>query len=127
MSTNVGFGLFRPDDGDKGSTFWDELAFHFDWAAVHTHNGTNSALIPATSVTGITETLIIASWLPNPGGTGYYQDVTMPAGMTKATHRILCSDADGAPILAQVNYISGNDFRIIINLNTIDVVVMYVS
>lgn len=54
MSTTLTYGFKLPQDGDTGGNdFWDDLEFDITQLNSHSHNGTDSARLTATSVTAV--------------------------------------------------------------------------
>lgn len=80
MATTLTYGFVKPADGDKGSTFWDQLAADLQQLNDHTHDGLDSSLIAPTAIVATTQSV---SPMTLDAATGlYYSDVTLPTGIT---------------------------------------------
>jgi hypothetical protein len=122
----LAYGYKLPEDGDKGSVFWDALEDDITQLNDHTHNGSNSALLTSTSVTATTQSISSASWAHQGGGT-YRQTVTMPANIGYETHAIqFRNNADGRILYLSTEKVSGTSYYVYINDNTITVKAFYV-
>lgn len=119
------YGFKKPEDGDKGVIFWDVLADDIQQLNDHTHNGVNSSKLASSSVESVTQAVSSASWVSAGGGT-YYQNVTMPAGMEYDDHGIQVRLTAGDIIYPTITKIGTSVFRVYINDNTQDLLVVYV-
>jgi len=72
-------GIKKPEDGDRGSLFWDALADNAQIQNDHTHDGQDSELIPATSTQALTQDISVWS---DQGIAGFRATVTLPTGIT---------------------------------------------
>lgn len=79
MATTLSYGYVRPSDGDRGITFWDQLADDITQLNSHSHNGTDSARLTSQSITAVSAAITTAGWSLQSNGI-YRQTVNMPAG-----------------------------------------------
>lgn len=76
MATTLSYGFVRPANGDRGTTFWDDLADDITQLNNHSHNGTDSAYLTPNSVSALSQDLAKASWVLVSNGI-YSQSVTI--------------------------------------------------
>ncbi len=76
------YGRKRPDNGDKGSAFWDALRANITLDDAHTHDGLDSPLIPASNLTKGSVAVTNSGWSAD--GTLYRKLVTCPGDFTFA-------------------------------------------
>ena len=130
MSTTLSYGYKKPQDGDKGSTFWDDLAFDIQRTNDHTHNGVDSPLLVGGNTIATTQNIVAAGWVATSGGT-YRQLVTMPVVPTAMTFDnywpTFKNTSTKQPMILGVEKVSGTTFYVYINNNTIDVTIYYLS
>ena len=62
MSSTIANGYKLPADGDKGSTFFDDLESNITKISVHSHNGTDSEKLTATSVAAVSQAIAKGTW-----------------------------------------------------------------
>jgi len=130
MSTTLTYGRRKPTDGDKGSTWFDDLENNIDLNDAHTHDGVTSAPIPSQNIAKNTSAIANASWLPVSGQQGTYsQTISMPSGVTMANAVFKFQINNGANlgdvIYPTVQQISGTSYEIFINDNSLDVLATY--
>lgn len=131
MSTTLSYGFVRPATGDKGSTFWGQLENDITQLNDHTHNGSDSALLTATSFLAVSQTISAASWAHQGAGT-YRQTVTMPASITTNggvfdDYLIQFRDnTSGQVITPTVERVTPTTFYVYINDNTITLKAKYI-
>ena len=125
------YGLKLPETGDLGSTFFPGLEDNITQIDGHNHNGSNSAAIPATSITKSSQTISSASWVATSGGT-YRQEVTMPAGLTYDGVLIrfkisTVGSSEGEWIYPSLEKgTASNKYYVYINDNTLSLTALYV-
>lgn len=128
MAITLSYGYIKPEDGDTGVTFWDQLAADIQRLNDHTHNGTNSAILTAQSVEGVSDTISSASWSATSGGT-YRQLVTTPPGITfdaYARNFVIANGSEiGHQIYPSVEKVTNTTYYVYTNDNTIDLTVLY--
>lgn len=129
MTITKTYGRRKPEDGDKGSTFFDDLEHNIDLNDAHTHNGVDSAKLPSTSFTKTTQSILAAGWSAVAGKDIYKQTVTVPTGLdrTKTNGVEVCfKDTDtGHNLLLSIEWVSDTTFDVFINDNTKNVTVIY--
>jgi hypothetical protein len=119
------YGLKRPATGDQGASLFTALEDNITQLDGHTHNGTNSALLPAQSIVGVSQTISSASWIAN-GATGHYrQAVTLPAGFAFDTVTISFRTTAGAYIIPTIEKISATQYYVYTIDNTINFTAIY--
>src|SRR5690348_3657565 len=77
------YGFKKPETNDKGNQFFPALELNAQLTNDHSHNGTDSALLPTVSLVKSTQSIASGSWSATSGGR-YRQEVTLPAGFTFA-------------------------------------------
>lgn len=121
----LSFGFKKPQNGDKGSTWFPAMAANMQQLNDHTHNGANSAKIQSSGVTPVTQALV-GAWVAN--GTGYRQLVTMPVGMSYDDFSISFKDTStGEQFFLPVTKASGTTFYVYANINTLLLTAYYLS
>jgi hypothetical protein len=126
MSTTLTYGLKRPETGDLGSVWFPNLEDNFTRLDAHDHDGTDSSLLPLTSITKQTTTIASGDWVDQGGGT-YRQEVIMPAGLTFAGYTISLRTAAGEQIFPTVKLGSAaNKYYVYVNDNTLVLTATYV-
>lgn len=83
MSTTTTYGYKKPENGDRG-TWWDDMNDNTDRLDAHTHDGTDSAPLPPTSITKEIQTISSGDWVATSGGL-YQQTITLPTGYAFST------------------------------------------
>ena len=99
MSTTLSYGYVRPANGDTGATFWDQLANDITQLNAHTHNGSDSALIPATSITPVSQTVLAGAAGVNWGSPTaglYSRTITVPASIDYDVYGMIFRVASGS-------------------------------
>lgn len=72
-------GFKKPQTGDFGDEFFPALEFNIQQLNDHTHNGTDSSKIPASSLISVVSTILSGSFVDQ--GNGYYRALfTIPSG-----------------------------------------------
>lgn len=124
----LSYGYYKPETRDRGSVWFPRLEDNFQRLNDHTHNGTDSAPIPASNISKGTST-IAAAWTSDGGGT-YHQDITMPAGYVFNTSQIRFRITNGADVggilYPTVVRLAASQYRIFVNDNTLTLEALYV-
>lgn len=122
------YGFQLPETGDKGSVFFPALEDDIQQLNDHDHDGSNSTRLTAQSITAVSATIVLASWVLTAGGT-YRQLVTMPPGTEFDDYGMAFQVASGASSGHRVNLsvekVSATTFYVYINDNTVDVKILY--
>ena len=128
MSTTLTYGRKKPQDGDKGSTFFDDLEQNVDLDDAHTHNGTDSSLLPTSSFNNTTQAIASGSWAAVSGKPGLYkQTVTLPGTLTYDGRGIFFKDSTTGHMLnLKVEKVSSTTYDVYINDNTVSLTAIYV-
>jgi hypothetical protein len=125
MSSTLTYGYKLPANGDRGSTFFPDLAADIQQLNDHNHNGTNSAQLTIQSIAVTTQAIASGSWAATSGGT-YKQTVTLPGTLTydaiSMEFRITSSKHIIYPTIEKV---SSTTYDIYTNDNTIGVTAIY--
>lgn len=77
------YGRKKPEDGDKGSQFWDALADNVTLDDGHDHDGSDSAQISSKNLTRGSVAVTSSGWSAD--GTRFRKTVTVPSGWSLAT------------------------------------------
>lgn len=117
------YGLKRPDTGDTG--FFDEMEDNIDRLDAHNHDGVDSALLTASSLSSVTQAVSAASWANVSGGI-YSQVVTMTSPLTFDETAISFRDGTTKEILyLRAVKASSNTFTVYSSDNTLTLSVVY--
>ncbi len=126
MSTTLTYGQKLPETGDLGSVWFPNLEDNITRIDAHDHDGTDSSLLPLTSITKQTSTIASGSWVDQGGGT-YRQEVTMPAGLTFAGYTIRFVNAASEILFPSVKIgTAANKYYVYVNDNTLVLTATYV-
>jgi hypothetical protein len=79
MQTLTPYNLDKPEDGDRGSVFWDALAEAIQRLHDHAHDGDDSAPVSSANLTATTQD--ITSWT-EVSTDMWRATVTLPTGIT---------------------------------------------
>jgi hypothetical protein len=127
MAVTLSYGYIKNESGDRGSEFWPDLEFNIERINGHSHNGTDSALIPTSSIDTQVQTLLADDWEAVAGQTGTYkQTVTVPSGVNLDKHLPRFKDANGNILLLSVDVLTTGTYDVYINDNTAVLQVAYV-
>lgn len=122
------YGYLKPQTGDKGSDWFPALETDIQQLNDHTHNGTNSSLIPATSVTALTQNIPAAGWSATSGGM-YRQLVTVTGGnlFDSFATPVFKDQTTKVQYFLGVERVSTTTYYIYTNDNTIAVTAYYLT
>jgi hypothetical protein len=98
---NYGMKLKLPATGDKGSIWFPVLEYNIDKTNSHTHDGSNSSQILATSITAFTQNITAGAAWVNPVNGVYEQELTLPSGVFSDV-MILVKDSSGNQLFIKV-------------------------
>ena len=111
MATTLSYGFIQPQNGDKGSTWFPALNTNIQKLNDHTHDGSNSALITAASISKGQVSIASGSWTSD--GTGRYkQDITVPAGFNMDDYSIQFRISGGENVLLSYDRLTATTFRV---------------
>ena len=126
MSQDIGFGLRKPEDGDKN--FWDELERLFDKMVQHTHNGVDSLTVNLSDLVKPNQILSSVDWVPVIDR-GYVQSVTLPTGLnlenTEIEVKINAGPKQYTIINPTMEPTSLTTFDIIVNDNSLELNLLF--
>ncbi len=127
MSTTLTYGFKLPQDGDRGSTWFPDLAFDIQRLNDHSHDGQNSAPINSINITSTTQNILAASWVATSDGI-YRQLITVPNGKLYDNSVIIFRNtATKSQMFLGVEKVSATTYYTYINDNTVNVTAYYVS
>jgi hypothetical protein len=120
------YGYKKPQANDRGNVFFVPMENNIQQLNDHFHNGVDSALIPASSITKSSASILAASWGATSGGR-YRQEITLPAGFTFANTAIKFTTAAGNVAVLTVELGSAaNKYYVYVNDNTLALTALYV-
>lgn len=115
----------KPENGDKGSIFWDALADNIVLDDAHTHDGVTSATIAAKNVTRGSVAVTGAGWAAS--GTRYRKTVTVPTGYSLATNQpMFLLNASGDRFYPHYEKITNTSFYLYMPVDNLAVDVIFV-
>lgn len=126
-------GVKKPENGDKGSTVFSALNGNADILNDHTHNGTNSELIPFANIaesrySDSKVNLPTASWVA--GARGFSQTVTCPGTITldkvDLRFRVRAGSLQHQWVYPTVEPTSLTSFVVIVNDSSLDLECLFV-
>lgn len=123
------YGLQLPETGDKGSIFFPALEDNITQLDGHSHNGTDSAFIPSSSLLLTTQSILAANWVAYGSGIGTYRQlVTMPGTLTFDLQVIHFRDASTGNYYQGLTLekASANTYYVYINDSTVSLTAYYV-
>lgn len=118
----LSFGYKKPSAPDGGAVVFPAMEDNIQRLNDHTHNGTDSAPIPGSSIVGASQAIPAGSWV-SLGGGHYRQQVTLPAGYDYDKQAISFRLSTGDYVYPTVEKISATQFWVY----TIDNTVSYVA
>ncbi len=122
------YGYQRPETGDRGTALFTALEDNITRLDGHTHDGNNSALLPAQNITASTQAILSAAWDGTGLATGHYRQlVTVVAGFTFDGTNIgfRTSGASGVYVYPTVERVSNTTFYVYTTDNTLAFVAIY--
>lgn len=120
------YGYKKPQTNDRGNVFFTPLENNIQQLNDHYHNGVDSALIPVSSLTKSTASILAAGWSATSGGR-YRQEITLPAGFTYANTTIKFTTAAGNQAFLTLELGSAaNKYYVYVNDNTLALTALYV-
>lgn len=130
MSTTLPFGRKLPTDGDRGSSWFDDLEANIALDDAHTHDGVTSPLLPSTSIGKTTTAIANASWAAVAGQIGTFsQTIVLPSGITMLNmipKFQINNGADLGDILyLTMQQITATSYELFINDSSLDVLATY--
>lgn len=127
MSITLSYGYKLPENGDRGATFFPDLAADIQQLNDHNHDGTDSALLSIQAVTLTTQLILAAAWVATTGGT-YRQLVTLPGSLQyDAISMEFRHTASKHSVHPTIEYVSATTYYIYTNDNTLGVTALYTT
>lgn len=137
MATTLTYTQVRPATGDSAATWMAALEGNVTIADGHTHNGTNSALLPISSINkSASTTVAAASWAGSAGV--YTATVTVPVAISGAAtyndhyyYDIIAKVATAGDDYKSIIYptitnVSATQFTASINTNSYDIIFYFI-
>lgn len=119
------YGLYQPEDGDKGQTLFDKLEANIAQMDAHNHNGSNSPKLSSLSLEATRQVISSGGWVSVGNGL-YRQAVSSVGGLEYEKYNLAFHDDDTADRLyLDYEYISPTQFYVYINDNTKNIEIMY--
>lgn len=119
----LSYGFKKPSAPDRGNIVFPAMEDNIQRLNDHTHDGSNSAPVPGSSIVAGSTTLLAASWV-SLGGGHYRQQGTVPAGYNFDTQTMSFRLTSGHYIYPTVEKISATQFWVYTIDNTLDYVVV---
>lgn len=120
----LSYGYKKPETNDKGPIVFPALEDNIQQLNDHTHDGSDSAQIPSSSILPTVQTLLAADWV-SLGGGNYHQQVNIQPGFTFDLCQMSFRNPDGSYVFPSVTRVSDLIFDVTSNDNTIDMKVYY--
>lgn len=121
----LSYGYKKPGSGDRGASFFTSMEDNIQRLNDHTHDGTNSAPLPAQSISGVPQTILAANWVAH-GPTGFYRQlVTVPIGFDFDEVHISMRLSTGEYVLADIERVSDTQYYVYTNNNALTYVAVY--
>ncbi len=123
----LSYGYQRPADGDKASVWMPALQANVTKVNDHNHDGSNSAALSAAAIGKYTSSLVAASWILD-AQNRYYQDVTVPVGITEINNFIpnFYITSTGERVYPSMIRLTATTYKVYCNDNSIALTVKYV-
>lgn len=122
----LSYGYKKPQSGDRGNSFFTAMEDNIQRLNDHTHNGTDSAPLPAQSILGVSSNILAANWVAYGGPTGFYRQlVTVPAGFDFDTVGISFRLATGDYIFPTIERVSDLTYYVYTIDNTLSYQAVY--
>jgi hypothetical protein len=126
--TTLTYGLVRPNDGDRGATFWDELAGNITKLDAHDHDGTDSPRLTTAASTAMTSSVSAASWGATIGNGQYRQLITLPAALSYDSVQITFRETtNNETVFTKHIKASASTYYVYTNDNTLALTAVYTS
>ena len=120
------YGIYRPEDGDKGKPLFEKLEENWQQVNDHNHDGANSAKLGSSSLEHTSQNITSGSWVSQPNGM-YRQLVSAVGGLAYEGYEIMCRNtASGDRLYLDTEKVAASQFYIYSNDNSIDVTIYYI-
>jgi hypothetical protein len=126
MATTLSYGFVKPQNGDKGSTFFPALADNVQKTNDHTHNGTDSAKLSGpVSANVATQSVPSGSWADQ--GNGTYRQLVTLSSLQYDNINISFKTSAGHQVYPTVEKVSATTYYVYTNDNTLTYTAVYSS
>lgn len=129
MSVTLSNGYRKPQTGDRGSSWMDDIEFNIERLNNHKHDGIDSEKLSPHNFNKPTAILSSANWGSDLGGSTYKQTVSLPANFNfdETFFKFIISGGtyDGTVIYPSIVKVSNNTYDVYINDNTLNLKVIY--
>lgn len=126
MSVDIGYGLRKPQDGDKN--FWDNIEDLFDAFVAHSHDGQNSEVIDSSGIVKPSQVIAANDWVAVPHK-GYQQTIAAPVGVSLDKQQPVFYVNSGPETYKRVhptvNYTSLTTMEVMVNDSSLELKVIY--
>ncbi len=121
----LSYGYKKPASGDRGASFFTGMEDNIQRLNDHTHDGTNSAPLPAQSISGVPQSILAINWVAN-GPTGFYRQlVTVPIGFDFDEVHISMRLSTGEYVYPDIERVSDTQYYVYTLDNTLGYVAVY--
>jgi hypothetical protein len=110
----LSYGYKKPQTGDQGSTLFTALSDNIQRVNDHDHDGSDSALLTAASVTSVTQSIAAGSWVATSQG-NYRQLVTLPGSLDYDNINIIMKNSSGHVVFATIEKVSDTTYYVYTN------------
>ena len=124
MSLTLSNGFKLPEDGDTGSSWFDDLEFNIQHVNDHDHDGVNSELLTAASITAQILNFASADWGAPTEGL-YSQTKIIPSSLTYDNTMKEARDASGTVLNVDLIRASATTITVKTNDNSQDINVAF--
>lgn len=123
----LSYGYFKPETGDKGSVWFPAMEANMERLNDHNHDGTDSALLPPSSISKFSGSISSGSW-SSAGGGNYSQDITVPAGISEINNYFIkfYVTSTGYQLHLTWERLTATTYRVYINDNSLSLTAIYV-
>jgi hypothetical protein len=121
----LSYGYKLPEDGDKGSVFFPALEDNVTRVNSHNHDGSNSALLTATSIASAQVTITGGTWTTVTANALYSKLVTVPSGFNMDDYTITTRISGGDLVYPTIVRSSSTTFTIYTNDSSLTYVVTF--
>jgi len=122
MSKTLSYGYKKPENGDTGDSFFQDVVDNATRLNDHSHDGTDSARLVAG-----TGTISSGSWSADAGNNTFSQNVTLPTGFAYDTTTIDIRLANGEKVYAKIEKVSSTVYTVYTNDDTQSYVAVYTT
>lgn len=122
----LSYGFQLPQSGDKGPVLFPALEANIQQLNDHTHDGTNSPLIPASNIEGVSVSIPSSGWAAFGGPIGEYrQVVSMAPGFEFDKSSVKFRTVDGDYVYPTVKRISNISYYVHCNDPSVSLVAIH--